>query len=51
MRNFTAYIRRTNGDRRALHMLAHDKANAILTAKYLSFQDEKVLDVVEQGDW
>ena len=51
MRNFTAYIRRTDGDQRALHMLARDKANAIMTAKYLAFQDETVLDVVEQGDW
>lgn len=51
MRNFTAYILRTDGDQRALHLLARDKAGATLTAKELALQGETVLHVVEQGDW
>ena len=51
MRKFTAYIRRTDEDQRSLYLYARDKTSAILTAKYLAFQDETVLNVVERGDW
>lgn len=51
MRKFTAYIRRTDEDQRALYLYARDKSSAILAAKYLAFQGETVLNVVERGDW
>ena len=52
MRNFTAHIKNNKtGETRPLHLMAKTIQEALISSSELSFRDESVLQVIEQGDW